>query len=97
MVYSLKIWDDARVEIIKGYNWYESKKITLGEKFIYEVEEMLKYLEKYPEHYQIKHKNKYREAVLKKFPYIILYEIIGNTVIVYAVFPSKNNPNKKPR
>lgn len=37
----------------------------------------------------------YREAVLKKFPYYVVYEIIGNTVIVQSFFHSSRNPKKK--
>jgi len=96
MGYKLDIWDDAKIEIFKGYKWYENKRFELGQEFINEVEETLEYIEKYPKHYQIKYKNKYREAVLKRFPYLIIYEIIENIIIVYSVFPSKDNPNKKP-
>ncbi|MGB0880003.1 MAG: type II toxin-antitoxin system RelE/ParE family toxin [Polaribacter sp.] len=97
MGYKLDIWNDAKIEIFKGYTWYEDKRVELGEEFINEVEEALEYIEKYPEHYQIKYRNKYREAVLKRFPYLIIYEIIENSVVVYSVFPSKDNPIKKPK
>lgn len=96
MVYKLDIWNKAKIEIIEGYSWYESKKFNLGIEFIEEVEEMFNYINKYPEHYQIKYRGRYREAVLKRFPYLIIYEIIQQTIVVYSVFPSKDNPNKKP-
>jgi len=96
MVYKLEIWNKAKIEIIEGYFWYVSKKSNLGFEFIEEVEEMFEYINKYPEHYQIKYKERYREAVLKRFPYLIIYEIIQQTMVVYAVFPTKDYPNKKP-
>lgn len=96
MVYKLEIWNKAKIEIIEGYTWYESKKNNLGQEFIEEVEEMFDYIKKYPEHYQIKYREKYREAVLKRFPYLVIYEIINHSIIVYSVFPSKDNPTKKP-
>ena len=96
MVYKLNVWDDAKLDIIKGYNWYKDIREGLAREFIDEIEQMFKYIEEYPEHFQVKYRNKYREAVLKKFPYLIIYEIIENIVVVYSVFPSKDNPNKKP-
>lgn len=66
MGYKLDIWDDAKIEIFKGYNWYENKRVELGEEFINEVEKTLEYIEKHPEHYQIKYRNKYRESSIKK-------------------------------
>ena len=95
-VYKLNVWEEAKSDIINGYKWYEEKRFGLGKEFANEVEQVLEYIEKYPEHYQIKYRKKYREAVLKRFPYLIIYEIIKNEVVVYSVFPSKDNPNKKP-
>jgi len=94
--YKLDIWNEAKSDIINGYKWYEGKRFGLGKEFIDEVEQILKYIEQYPNHYQIKYRRKYREAILKRFPYLIIYEIIENLVVVYSVFPSKDNPNKKP-
>ncbi len=98
MAYKLRFRDDARDDIVNGYKWYEDKKEGLGIRFIDEVEMEIDYISKYPEHFQIKTKNKYREAILKIFPYVIIYEIIKkkNEVIVYSVFPTKDDPQKKP-
>lgn len=96
MVYKLDILNQAKLEIIDVFNWYENKKLGLGGEFIQEIESTLYYIENNPEHYQIKYRNKYREAVLKRFPYLIIYEIMEKTVVVFSVFPSKNNPSKKP-
>lgn len=52
-------------------------------------------VQKYPEHYQIK-RNPYREAFIKDFPYLIIFEIQERKVIVYAVFNTWRNPSYKP-
>ena len=96
MVYKLKLRDDANEDIISGYKWYEEKSVGLGNRFIDEVEEMLDYIQRYPEHYQVKYSN-YREGVFKIFPYVITYEIIDDLVLVFAVFPTRDDPNKKPK
>jgi len=38
-----------------------------------------------------------RKVVVKKFPYIIVFEIENNDVVVYAVFHTKQNPVKLKR
>lgn len=96
MVHKLDILYQVEIEIIDGFNWYENKQSGLGGNFVEEVERTIKYIEKYPNHYQIKYRNKYREAVLRKFPYVIIYEIIENTIVIFSVFPSKDSPSKKP-
>ena len=44
--------------------------------------------------FQRKYKH-YREAVFKKLPYYIFYEIIGNLVIVHSFFHASRNPKGK--
>jgi plasmid stabilization system protein ParE len=85
MKYSLEIKEEAVFDIKEAYLYYEEQKVGLGNRFLETLESYLERVQKYPEHYQIKRKP-YREAFINKFPYIIIYEIEGDKVIVYAVF-----------
>jgi hypothetical protein len=95
MIYELIIKEEANNEIIESYSYYESKSEGLGDKFETQLGIYLDRISNYPFHYQIK-RNPYREAFIKKFPFIIIYEIIENEVVVYSVFNTKRSPNKKP-
>ena len=94
MDYKIDIQKRALKDIDEGYYWYESKSVGLGMRFVREVETMLIYIEKYPKHYQIKYK-KYREGILKIFPFVVIYEIIKEKVVVLSVFPTHGNPKNK--
>ncbi len=94
MAYKLELKQEARKDIITGFFWYEEKQKGLGSRFVDEVEQTVDYLEENPYHFQ-KRRKTYREAVLKRFSYVIVYEIFGNEVIGYSVFPCKANPEKK--
>ncbi len=96
MAYKLRITNKAKQDIIDGFYWYESKSGGLGSRFVEEVEKSINYVQKYPLHYQIKYKKIFREVVLKIFPYVIIYEILEETVVIYSVFPTPMNPEKKP-
>ncbi|WP_203258198.1 type II toxin-antitoxin system RelE/ParE family toxin [Hyunsoonleella ulvae] len=96
MAYNLIVRDDALKDVFASYDWYEKKQIGLGKRFYTEVQKILGYIKQYPHHYQVKFKN-IREGVLKIFPYVIIYEILDNDIIVYSVFPTKDNPDKKPK
>lgn len=95
MKYHLIIKEEANREIIDSYLYYEAKSEGLGEKFLGNLDVYFDRIQKYPKHYQIKRKP-YREVFLKNFPFLIIYEIIENNIIVYAVFHSSRNPNNKP-
>jgi plasmid stabilization system protein ParE len=95
MKYSLEIKEEAVLDIKEAYLYYEEQKVGLGNRFLETLESYLERVQKYPEHYQIKRKPS-REAFIKKFPYIIIYEIEEDKIIVYAVFNTWRNPAKKP-
>lgn len=93
MKYKLIITEEAALEISVKY--YESQLPGLGSKFLSHLEIYLKRIQLYPEHYQIK-RQPYREAFIKKFPYLIIYEFTEGQVVVYAVFNTYRNPSQKP-
>lgn len=95
MKYELEIKEEAVLDIKEAYQYYEEQRIGLGNRFLDNLETYLERVQKYPEHYQIKRKP-YREALIKDFPYLIIFEIEENKVIVYAIFNTWRNPNKKP-
>lgn len=95
MKYVLEIKEEAVQDIKQAYLYYEERRIGLGNRFLETLETYLERVQNYPEQYQIKRKP-YREAFIKHFPFIIIFEIEGNKVIVYAVFNTWRNPNKKP-
>ena len=76
----------------EAFDWYENKRAGLGAKFLDEVELFYDRIIQTPEHYQT-HKEQ-RIAVMHRFPYKIVYEIEGETIVVFAVYHDKRNPKK---
>ena len=48
----------------------------------------------HPEYFG-KVKKNFRQAALKRFPFVIVYEIIKAEVVVFAVFHTSKNPKGK--
>lgn len=86
MAYNLLITKKAKQDIIDGFYWYESKSDGLGSRFVEEVEKTINYLHLFPLHYQIKYNKIFREAVLKIFPYVIIYETIKKLLLFILYF-----------
>jgi hypothetical protein len=91
MKYDLVIKEEAIVDMQQAYDYYEEHKTGLGERFLNTLEEYLGRVRKNPLHYQIKRKP-YREVFIKHFPYLIIYEIVDSSIIVYAIFNTSLNP-----
>jgi ParE toxin of type II toxin-antitoxin system, parDE len=95
MIYELVIKEEANLEIIESYLYYELKYLGLGDRFENQLEEYFDRITKFPFHFEMKRKP-YREAFIKKFPFVIIYEVIENVIVVYSVFNTNRNPLQKP-
>lgn len=82
-------------EIEDAISYYESKQSGLGEEFFNYLEGYFKTLENQKVSFEIKRKPVYRELPLKRFPFVIIYEICRNQIIIYSVFNTFQNPTKK--
>jgi len=94
MAYSFEIKEEANFEIIEAYQYYHTKQEGLGEQFLSHLDLYFQRIAKNPKHFPEKRKP-YREAFVKRFPFLIIYEIIEEQVIIYSVFNTWQNPEKR--
>ena len=81
-------------EIEDAWFWYESKSTGLGDRFLKEVFLTVTIIEKHPQRFR-NTINNFLEALLKKFPYLIVYYEDADDLIINAVFHCKREPLKK--
>ena len=93
MSYILEVKDEANLEIIEAYLYYEEKRTGLGEEFLEHLNSYFDRITENPEHIPQKRKP-YREVFIKRFPFLIIYETTKREVIVYSVFNTWQNPEK---
>lgn len=82
--YSLEVKEHAMKQIRDAFLYYESLALGLGEKILQSWENTANQVEINPLGFQKKYKN-FRQALLKNFPYVIMYEIDKSSIIVYSV------------
>ncbi len=78
----------------EAYEWYEMQRNGLGELFLKELDGYYHKIQSLPNAFS-KIDDKYRQAALKKFPYVIVFRIIKTEVVIYAVFHTSRNPSAK--
>ena len=83
------------IEMAKdAYEWYEEQQIGLGDLFLKELDRCYDKIEVWPASYA-KIKNNFRQIILRTFPYVVVFEVFKNDVVVYAVFHTSRSPKKK--
>lgn len=94
MVFNILLSRKATAELEDAIQYYNQIDKKLGEKFYSEFIENLNYVRINLFLFQIKF-DTFREIPLKKFPFIIVYELIDLSIIVNAVFHTSRNPESK--
>lgn len=95
MAFKLITGDIAEIDLEDGIEWYETKQRGLGKRFYNDFVTIAGYLILNPYLFPLKSLT-YREAKLKTFPFVIIYEIEDDNVIIHAIFNTSKNPGKKP-
>ncbi len=92
-MFHLVVKHSAREMLNDAYWWYEEQLPGLGERFLNEIEHSFTKLANAPYSYSLLQEN-YRQLILKRFPYKIVFEVVEKNVVIYAVFHSKRDPDK---
>ncbi|PTQ99991.1 ParE-like toxin of type II ParDE toxin-antitoxin system [Mucilaginibacter yixingensis] len=97
-IFSVKINEKALHELEASVKWYEEELPGLGERFFVAVREKIRLIVKGPYLYKSLNE-KYRQAVLADFPFVIVYWINEQQqiIIISAIFHTSRRPNKRIR
>ena len=91
MSYELKFHVDVSSDIDITYNWYEDQLPGLGERFLEGLQACYRKLNSIPLSFG-KIGRRYRKISVRDFPFIIIFEVAGKKVYIYAVFHTSRNP-----
>jgi len=82
----------AELDIADAYDWYEAQRAGLGERFLTAVRECLEEVQDSPLAYPVI-EHGVRRALLRTFPYSVLYLARPDLLIVVACFHGRRDPN----
>jgi len=83
----------AELDIAEAYAWYESRRSGLGEEFLSALDASMESIRRQPTICSLVFES-YRRAVIRRFPYAIIYEHTEPAITVYAVFHTARDPHK---
>jgi len=74
--------------------FYDLISTKIGDHFLNQINECIESILLNPESYKLEF-DVYRQAVVKKFPFEIIYTKIDSIILISAIFHTSKNPNKK--
>lgn len=98
MLFTVIVKQEAHQDALDAYNYYEEKRAGLGERFLEALQHRYQQLAKQPTHFSYIDEDPLkvlRDVRLEKFPYLVVYEIVGTEVVVYAVHNMHKHPRNK--
>jgi len=81
----------AAEDVATAYEWYEEREPGLGEDFLRCVEACLLMSLRHPLMFPVA-VDDFRRALIRRFPFEIFYEPVGEGLVVYSVFHCSQNP-----
>lgn len=81
----------AENEFLEAFKWYEKQLTGLGEEFTGAIDEAIKRIQAAPLSFPLCYKT-VRMAVIKNFPYKVLFTVLGSDITVIAIFHTSRNP-----
>jgi plasmid stabilization system protein ParE len=95
--YTVVVSIHAEEQLTSAAQYYEQQSDGLGYRFIDEVEKAYDKLKKNPQHYSFisNRLKRFRDVGLNNFPYVMVYEIAGNEVLIHSIFDTRQHPAKR--
>ena len=87
----LSIRPQVRIELLEAADWYEAHDEELRSAFLQAFEATIDNIVRYPQGYQVVYRTA-RRAVLRRFPYSIIYRVDEEEIVVVACTHNARDP-----
>jgi toxin ParE1/3/4 len=94
MAYRIEFRSLATIEILEAYDWYEGERAGLGLEFLDELETFYDSLLRNPNAFSY-YEKPVRQGKMNRFPYVVVFEVFGDVIVVFSVFMTSQDPQKK--
>lgn len=74
------------------YHWYETERQGLGNEFLTEFKQVALSIQEFPQSFA-RVNERVRRANLKRFPYIVFFQVESKRIVVHAVIHQARGPH----
>lgn len=89
--FSIEISDEAEIDLDESYQCYSEKSLKVAYSFYKQINLSLNDIKQHPGFFPIVYKN-VRKYIIKKFPFVIYYQLIDSVIRVIALFHTSRDP-----
>ena len=93
MIFDYDLTPRAARDIAAGRDWYESRELNLGDRFMDAVLQAVRRARENPERFSEVMAG-IRAVGCRRFPYRVYYETLANRIVVRAVYHTSRDPNR---
>ncbi len=93
MAFPIELHEAAEAELWETIDWYDAQRENLGKDFALELERVVKSISQTPNAFA-KVEGETRKAVLRRFPYIVIFMLKDEIVTVLAIFHTSRSPKQ---
>jgi plasmid stabilization system protein ParE len=83
----------ARLQIAEAIDWYDSQEPGRGDDFLGSLQDTIESICHNPHQYQVL-RGDLRRAVLRRFPYLVIYGVVDDEVIVLRCVHAHRDPRR---
>jgi plasmid stabilization system protein ParE len=85
------IKENASMDVIEIVDWYDIKQLGLGDRFYKDLLNEFEKIKQNPKLYSFYNKD-FKRAILKHFPYLIIFKVTENEIVIYSIIYGGRNP-----
>ncbi len=85
---------EAERELEDAFRWYERQRKGLGLEFLLAFDAVVENLRRLPEGHELV-ALRTRKVLLRRFPYLVLYAVEADRILVTAVFHGRRDPRRR--
>jgi hypothetical protein len=87
----IEILDQAELDLIEGFQFYESQNLGLGSYFLTNLYSDIESLRLYAGIHHKAYKS-YHRLLSRRFPFAVFYTVFESTVFIHAVLDCRSDP-----
>jgi len=94
MSWTIRFDPEAEIELERSAFWYQAQRIGLELRFLDAIDDTLVSILFAPRGYQVIF-GKFRQAPVKGFPFVVVYALVKDVILVVSVFHTSRDPKRK--